>query len=81
MFHFFVDGGCQYYHISHEHKSKHVHGITYSIKTLYYKKTKVNNLKVFGYLVYIFTPKDQINKLKNHTRKCMFTHYDAQSKA
>jgi hypothetical protein len=36
------------------------------------KKPKVHNLKVYGCLVYVFTPKAQRNKLEGCTKKCMF---------
>jgi hypothetical protein len=36
------------------------------------KKPKVDNLKVYGCLVYVFTPKVQRNKLEGRTKKCMF---------
>jgi hypothetical protein len=41
------------------------------------KKPKVDNLKVYGCLVYVFTPKVQRNKLEGHTKRCMFIGYNA----
>ncbi len=40
------------------------------------KKPKVDNLKVYGCLVYVFTPKAQRNKLEGRTKKCMFIGYN-----
>ncbi len=39
-------------------------------------KPKVDNLKVYGCLVYVFKPKAQRNKLEGHTKKCMFIGYN-----
>jgi len=45
------------------------------------KKPRVDNLKVYGCLAYALTPKAQNDKLEGHSKKCMFTRYDVQSKA
>jgi hypothetical protein len=40
------------------------------------KKPKVDNLKVYGCLVYVFTPKAQRDKLEGLNKKCMFIGYN-----
>jgi hypothetical protein len=45
-------------------------------KEIYFGKL-VDNLKVYGCLVYVFTPKAQRNKLEGRNKKCMFIGYNA----
>jgi hypothetical protein len=40
------------------------------------KKPKVDNLKAYGCLVYILTPKVQRDKLESWVKKCMFIGYN-----
>ena len=55
-------------------------GITHD--QLYYGTIpRVDHLRIFGSLCYLYIPKGSRSKLDSKTRKCFFLRYDDQSKA